>query len=48
MIADPESFTQGKQRFRPIWISDIHLGTKHAQVEPLLDFLRQRSRSEEL
>jgi UDP-2,3-diacylglucosamine pyrophosphatase LpxH len=25
---------------RAIWISDVHLGTKHAQVRPLLDFLR--------
>lgn len=25
---------------RSIWISDIHLGTKHAQVGPLLEFLR--------
>jgi UDP-2,3-diacylglucosamine pyrophosphatase LpxH len=28
------------RHWRSIWISDIHLGTKHAQVEPLLDFLR--------
>ncbi|MBI1176747.1 UDP-2,3-diacylglucosamine diphosphatase [bacterium] len=28
------------RRHRAIWISDIHLGTKHAQVEPLLEFLR--------
>lgn len=27
------------RRHRAIWISDIHLGTKHAQVEPLLEFL---------
>ena len=25
---------------RAIWISDVHLGTKHAQVPALLDFLR--------
>lgn len=25
---------------RSIWISDVHLGTKHAQVNALLDFLR--------
>ena len=25
---------------RSVWISDIHLGTKHAQVEELLNFLR--------
>lgn len=28
-------------RFRSIWISDVHLGCKHAQVEPLLEFLRE-------
>ena len=26
---------------RAIWISDVHLGSKHAQVEALLTFLRQ-------
>jgi UDP-2,3-diacylglucosamine pyrophosphatase LpxH len=26
--------------YRSIWISDVHLGTKHAQVAPLLEFLR--------
>ena len=26
--------------FRSVWISDIHLGTKHARVAELLDFLR--------
>src|SRR6185503_12646010 len=29
-----------KMSFRSIWISDVHLGTKHSQVELLLDFLR--------
>lgn len=27
--------------FRSIWISDVHLGTKHAQVDLLLEFLRE-------
>jgi UDP-2,3-diacylglucosamine pyrophosphatase LpxH len=27
-------------RWRSIWISDVHLGTRHAQVGPLLEFLR--------
>jgi len=27
-------------RFRSIWISDIHLGTRGCQAERLLDFLR--------
>jgi UDP-2,3-diacylglucosamine pyrophosphatase LpxH len=27
-------------RFRTIWISDVHLGTRRAQAEMLLDFLR--------
>ena len=26
--------------YRAIWISDVHLGTKHAQVGKLLEFLR--------
>ena len=25
---------------RSVWISDVHLGTKHARVEELLEFLR--------
>jgi UDP-2,3-diacylglucosamine pyrophosphatase LpxH len=29
-----------KQYYRSVWISDVHLGTKHAQVGKLLDFLR--------
>jgi UDP-2,3-diacylglucosamine pyrophosphatase LpxH len=29
------------RRWRAIWISDVHLGTKHAQVDALLDFLRE-------
>jgi UDP-2,3-diacylglucosamine pyrophosphatase LpxH len=41
MIANSESYTGGTQlRCRTVWISDIHLGTKHARVEALLDFLR--------
>ncbi len=32
---------RGQQRFRSVWISDIHLGTKHAQVDALLEFLRE-------
>lgn len=27
--------------YRAIWISDVHLGTKHSQVSRLLDFLRE-------
>lgn len=30
----------GPARFRAIWISDFHLGTRRAQAEMLLDFLR--------
>jgi UDP-2,3-diacylglucosamine pyrophosphatase LpxH len=40
MIANPDLDLPGKMRFRSVWISDIHLGTKHAQVDALLDFLR--------
>jgi UDP-2,3-diacylglucosamine pyrophosphatase LpxH len=28
-------------RFRTIWISDVHLGSRHAQSERLLDFLKE-------
>ena len=41
MIADSELLKPGKMNFRSVWISDVHLGTKHARVEALLDFLRQ-------
>lgn len=34
----PKSVTP--RRYRSIWISDVHLGTKHAQVDQLLQFLR--------
>jgi UDP-2,3-diacylglucosamine pyrophosphatase LpxH len=40
MIAHPDFFEPEKKRYRSVWISDIHLGTKHAQVDALLDFLR--------
>ena len=40
MIAHPDFFKVEKNRYRSVWISDIHLGTKHAQVDALLDFLR--------
>jgi UDP-2,3-diacylglucosamine pyrophosphatase LpxH len=29
------------RRYRAIWISDIHLGTRHSRVDELLEFLRQ-------
>ncbi|MGD0615518.1 MAG: UDP-2,3-diacylglucosamine diphosphatase, partial [Verrucomicrobiota bacterium] len=28
-------------KYRTIWISDVHLGTKHSQVGKLLEFLRE-------
>lgn len=28
-------------RFRTIWISDVHLGSRHAQADRLLEFLRE-------
>ena len=40
MNAIPES-ASGPFNFRSVWISDVHLGTKHAQVGALLDFLRE-------
>lgn len=30
---------EGKYRFRSIWISDTHLGTKHCHAQSLLEFL---------
>jgi UDP-2,3-diacylglucosamine pyrophosphatase LpxH len=30
-------------RWRSIWISDVHLGTRHAQVDALLEFLKGTS-----
>src|SRR5260221_11848960 len=41
MIANSESEGTSPRRYRSIWISDIHLGTRHAQVHELLDFLRE-------
>ena len=38
VIQKPESAETFSHR--SIWISDVHLGTKHAQVTALLDFLR--------
>lgn len=35
---EPRSFTP-KQRFRTVWISDIHLGTSGCNAEMLVDFL---------
>jgi len=40
MVAHPELFATEKKQYRSVWISDIHLGTKHAQVDALLHFLR--------
>ncbi|MEO6388233.1 MAG: UDP-2,3-diacylglucosamine diphosphatase [Croceibacterium sp.] len=36
-VAEPSA--EGRQRFRTIWISDIHLGTKGCNAEALIDFL---------
>jgi UDP-2,3-diacylglucosamine pyrophosphatase LpxH len=32
--------TRGPNRYRTIWISDFHLGTRHMKADTLLDFLR--------
>ena len=32
-----------KNKYRTIWVSDIHLGTKGCQAEKLLDFLKTHS-----
>jgi UDP-2,3-diacylglucosamine pyrophosphatase LpxH len=41
MSANSESQVKGPKRYRSIWISDVHLGTRHAQVNELLEFLRE-------
>ena len=35
----PEPAPEGRRRYRTIWISDIHLGTKGCNAEMLIDFL---------
>lgn len=40
MTAHLKPQAPGEFNFRSVWISDVHLGTKHAQVAPLLEFLR--------
>jgi UDP-2,3-diacylglucosamine pyrophosphatase LpxH len=37
--AVPEQATRGRRRFRTIWISDVHLGTKGCNADLLIDFL---------
>ena len=37
--AIPEPAPEGRRRFRTIWISDIHLGTRGCNAELLIDFL---------
>jgi UDP-2,3-diacylglucosamine pyrophosphatase LpxH len=38
--AEEQETEKEKMHFRSVWISDVHLGTKHAQVDQLLAFLR--------
>ncbi|MGX7896118.1 UDP-2,3-diacylglucosamine diphosphatase [Tsuneonella sp. HG222] len=35
----PEPEIEGRRRFRTIWISDVHLGTKGCNADLLIDFL---------
>jgi UDP-2,3-diacylglucosamine pyrophosphatase LpxH len=35
----PEPSESGRRKFRTIWISDVHLGTKGCNAEMLIDFL---------
>jgi len=37
--ATPEPPPEGRRRFRTIWISDVHLGTKGCNANLLIDFL---------
>ena len=38
---DPEPSGEGGRRYRSLWISDVHLGTKGCKAEYLLEFLRE-------
>jgi UDP-2,3-diacylglucosamine pyrophosphatase LpxH len=40
MLSTPDPLTDHVRRFRAIFISDIHLGTRRSQTEKLLDFLK--------
>lgn len=40
MVANLNSHPAEPKSYRSLWISDVHLGTKHAQVDKLLAFLR--------
>jgi UDP-2,3-diacylglucosamine pyrophosphatase LpxH len=40
MVANLNSRPTQSVSYRSLWISDVHLGTKHAQVDKLLEFLR--------
>jgi UDP-2,3-diacylglucosamine pyrophosphatase LpxH len=40
MVANLNSRPAETTSYRSIWISDVHLGTRHAQVDKLLAFLR--------
>ena len=35
----PERSSEGRRKYRTVWISDIHLGTKGCNAELLIDFL---------
>ena len=37
--AIPEPSAEGRRKFRTIWISDVHLGTKGCNADLLIDFL---------
>ena len=38
---DAPSHGAAKQRYRTLWISDLHLGTPGCQAHALLDFLKR-------
>jgi UDP-2,3-diacylglucosamine pyrophosphatase LpxH len=40
MVANLNGRSMLSASYRSLWISDVHLGTKHAQVDKLLEFLR--------
>jgi UDP-2,3-diacylglucosamine pyrophosphatase LpxH len=41
MIANFDETASEPKQYRSIWISDVHLGTRHARVDALLEFLKR-------
>ena len=39
-VPDAADEPAGRERYRTLWISDLHLGTPGCQAKALLDFLK--------